>query len=110
MDIFFYEAFTEEQQALTRILGSSLSYDFSDHTVQESGDAEPPARLISIRTQSIVRPNWKGRIDGVLSRTTGFDHLKTLRATFPDPFPMGYLEEYATRAVAEHALMMIMAL
>lgn len=110
MDVFFYEAFSEEEEALVRVIGPTVSCGYARETIQESGHAEPPARLICIRTQSVVPPSWSGRIGGILSRTTGFDHLKKMQKTLSVRIPMGYLEEYATRAVAEQAVMMIMAL
>jgi len=110
IDVFFYEAFAEEEEALARILEPSVSCGYARETIQESGHSDPPSRLISVRTQSIVPPGWAGRIGGILSRTTGFDNLRTLRKAFPATVALGYLEEYATRAVAEHAIMMMFAL
>ncbi len=110
MDVFFYETFSEEEEALTRLLGTSVTSGFSRFTIQESGHSAPPARLISIRTQSVVPVDWVWNIGGILSRTTGFDHLQKLLTSYPEPIPSGYLEEYATRAVAEHAMMTVMAL
>ena len=66
--------------------------------------------MISIRTQSIVPINWAGKLDGILSRSTGYDHLKKYLETIHIQLPCGYLEEYATRAVAEHAILMMLAL
>jgi len=110
MHVYFYEAFEEEAEALRHQLGTTLSYELTSETIQESGDAEPPARLISIRTQSIIPAQWTGAIDGVLSRSTGFDHLVAYRKTLEKPIPCGYLDEYATRAVAEHAVVTLAAL
>ena len=52
MDVYFYEAFEEEADALKSLLGNQLTYDLTDKTIQEAGHITPPARLISIRTQS----------------------------------------------------------
>ena len=109
-DLFFYEAFDEEKELLARLLGSQLKYEFTSATIQESGHRFPPARLISIRTQSVIPSDWADQLDGVLSRSTGFDHLVSYSKLLRKPLPLGYLEEYATRAVAEHAIMMAMAL
>ena len=76
MDVFFYEAFEEEADALKSLLGNQLSFDLTDKTIQEAGHVTPPARLITIRTQSIVPIDWANKIDGILSRSTGYDHLK----------------------------------
>jgi len=95
---------------LGSLLGRELSYEFTSSTIQETRHKTPPARLISIRTQSIVPASWAEELDGILSRSTGFDHLLAYQAQITKHLPLGYLEEYATRAVAEHALMMAMAL
>jgi D-lactate dehydrogenase len=110
VDVYFYEAFEEEMNLLRSLLGRDLTYEFTSTTVQETRHKKPPARLISIRTQSIIPPGWAEELDGVLSRSTGFDHLVAYEAQIKKRLPLGYLEEYATRAVAEHALMMAMAL
>ena len=43
MDAFFYEAFEEEAAALQRHLPSRVHAGFTWKTIQEAGDAEPPA-------------------------------------------------------------------
>ena len=110
MDVFFYELFEEEARALMELLGSSITYDYTPKTIQESGHLAPPARIISIRTQSIVPASWADNIEGILSRSTGYDHLTAYVAKIQKPLPCGYLEEYATRAVAEQAIMLMMTL
>ena len=110
MDVYFYEAFEEEADALQSLLGNQVSYDLTDKTIQECGHGAPPARLISIRTQSVVPIDWAERIDGILSRSTGYDHLKKYLESIHAPIPCGHLDEYATRAVAEHAVLLMMAL
>ncbi len=110
MDVFFYEAFEEEAQALKRLLGNTISCDYTNLTIQESGHTSPPARIISIRTQSVVPAIWVNHIDGILSRSTGYDHLLAYLSNTQKPLPCGYLEEYATRAVAEQAIMLTMTL
>jgi D-lactate dehydrogenase len=110
MDVYFYETFEEEADALKSLLGNQLSYDLIDKTIQETGHVTPPARLISIRTQSIVPMEWANKLDGILSRSTGYDHLKKYLEISPIQIPCGHLEEYATRAVAEHAILLMIAL
>ena len=110
MDVYFYEAFEEEAVALKSLLGNQVSFDLTDKTIQEIGHVIPPARLISIRTQSIIPIDWANNLDGVLSRSTGYDHLKKYVEAIHTSLPCGYLEEYATRAVAEHAILLMMAL
>ena len=110
MDVFFYEAFEEEAEALRTLLGNQLLYEMTDKTIQEMGHEIPPARFISIRTQSVIPIPWADKLDGILSRSTGYDHLKKYLESIHQPLPCGYLEEYATRAVAEHAILLAMAL
>ncbi|MCX7887100.1 MAG: hydroxyacid dehydrogenase [Verrucomicrobiae bacterium] len=104
MHVWFYEAFEEEVEALRRYLPQQIEAGFTWKTIQESGDLLPPARLISIRTQSAIPSDWYGRLDGLLARTTGWDHLVGL------PLRCGYLPLYCNRAVAEQAMLLWMAL
>ncbi len=106
MDIFFYEAFVEEEAALRRHLPAGLSAGFARDTIQEVGHADPPARLISLRTQATLPAGWAKQVAGILTRSTGFDHLLGVK----DRVPCGYLPKYCTRAVAEQALMLWLAL
>ncbi len=110
MDVYFYEAFEEEARLIKKLIGSRLEFGLTDRTIQESGHSEPPARLISVRTQSVIPVAWQDRLDGVLSRTTGFDNLKAYRNLITRRVALGYLEEYATRAVAEQAIILLLAL
>ncbi|HOO00975.1 MAG TPA: NAD(P)-dependent oxidoreductase [Syntrophales bacterium] len=110
MEVYFYEVFAEEAEVLRDLLGTRFSWGMTDRTVQEAGHTRPPARLVCIRTQSVVPPAWAGSLDGILSRSTGYDHLLRFRGRISRPLPLGYLEEYATRAVAEHAVTLLVAL
>jgi D-lactate dehydrogenase len=109
-DVYFYEAFAEEEAELRQYLPARISAGYTDLTVQEAGHVEPPARLISIRTQSIVPADWARTLDGVLSRSTGFDHLLAYAAAAQTPVALGNLPLYCHRAVAEQAMLMWMAL
>lgn len=95
-DVVFYEVFSEEEVILRQLLPEGMNVYFTDKTAQE----EPlDAKLLSIRTQSIVPKN-----SNVLSRSTGIDHLKNhggLKTGLPN---------YASRAVAEQAVMLMMSL
>ena len=111
MRVFFYEAFEEEQRSLQQHLDRSIAAEFTWKTIQEHGAVEPPADLISIRTQSIIPPAWSAPLRGVLSRSTGYDHLIRYRqATAGAAVELGYLPLYCARAVAEHAMLLWMAL
>ncbi|HPU93674.1 MAG TPA: NAD(P)-dependent oxidoreductase [Candidatus Saccharicenans sp.] len=110
MDVYFYEAFEEEARLIEDLLRGKLLFDLTDKTIQESGHIVPPAKLISVRTQSIIPVDWQDKLDGILSRTTGFDNLKAYKKAVKRPPALGYLEEYATRAVAEQAILLMLAL
>jgi D-lactate dehydrogenase len=109
-DVYFYEAFEEEAEELRHYLPATISACYTDLTVQEAGDVEPPARLISIRTQSKVPVEWAGALDAILSRSTGFDHLLAYAAAADGRVALGNLPLYCHRAVAEQAMLMWMAL
>ncbi len=104
MEVFFYEAFEEEVEALRRHLPSGIEAGFTWKTIQENAEASPTARLISIRTQSAIPQAWFAQLDGLLARTTGFDHLIGL------PVKCGHLPLYCNREVAEQAMLLWMAL
>lgn len=105
MDVFFYEAFAEEEEALKRHLPEGCEAGFTSLTVQESGHGSPPARLISIRTQSLIPPGWTRDLQGILSRSTGYDHVLAFLLESGPRMKAGYLPLYCSRAVAEQALM-----
>ena len=109
-DVFFYEAFREETDALRKLLPTTVSAGYTDQTIQESGHTEPPARLISIRTQSQIPLNWATQLDAILARSTGYDHLVAYAAATKTPLALGYLPLYCHRDVAEQAMLMWMAL
>lgn len=109
-DVFFYEAFAEEEAELRKLLPGHINAGFADPTIQETGHTAPASRLISTRNQSRVPLAWRDKVDGILTRSTGYDHLLEF-AAMPQPAPrLGYLPLYCHRAVAEQALMMWMAL
>ncbi|RIK69999.1 MAG: hydroxyacid dehydrogenase, partial [Planctomycetota bacterium] len=108
-DVYFYEAFEEEAAALRRLLPAGISAGYTAATIQEARHADPPARLISIRTQSLP-PAWASSLDAVLSRSTGYDHLAAYARAAGRPLAFGYLPLYCHRAVAEQALLLWMAL
>ena len=110
-DVFFFEAFEEEAEALQAALPEGVSAGMTWKTIQEFGAETPPARLISVRTQSNIPTAWAEALGGILSRSTGYDHLTRYREeTGRLEFPCGYLPLYCNRAVAEQACMMWMAL
>jgi D-lactate dehydrogenase len=104
MQVYFYEAFAEEAAELKRHLPAGIEAGFTWKTIQEAGEFAPPARLISIRTQSVLPATWHDKLAGIISRTTGYDTVTGL------PVPCGYLPLYCNRAVAEQAMLLWMAL
>jgi D-lactate dehydrogenase len=108
--IYFYEAFEEEEASLRKHLPKNIKAGFTWKTIQEAGHEQPPAAIISTRTQSIYPPNWVGKLDAIISRSTGYDHLLAYRDLTQSSIKMGYLPLYCNRAVAEQALMLILVL
>jgi D-lactate dehydrogenase len=104
LDVYFYEAFKEEVESLRLRVPADWRVEFTWKTIQEAGDTDPPAQLISIRTQSTIPVRWLTKLSGVLSRTTGYDTVRSLSV------PCGYLPSYCSRAVAEQAMLLWMAL
>jgi D-lactate dehydrogenase len=110
MDVFFFEAFTEEVEAIKRFLPERIKAEFTWKTIQEYDPAEPPAPVISLRTQSIIPAQWSRDLCGILTRSTGYDHLIRYRQLTGTDVACGYLPLYCHRAVAEQALLLWMAL
>lgn len=110
-DVVFYEAFEEEAAALRRHLPAGIAARFAWQTIQEAGETAVPAPLISIRTQSVLPVSWARDLKGILTRSTGYDHLAAYRdRTGGTDVGLGYLPLYCNRAVAEHAMLLWMAL
>lgn len=111
MDVVFYEVFKEEEFFLKKHLPSSIEALFLEQTIQQSDHTRPLAPIISIRTQSKIPSAWAKNLKGVLSRSTGYDHLVRYRKEHPaETAVYGHLPEYCSRAVAEQAILLLMAL
>ncbi len=108
--VFFYEAFEEEEKALRQALGGDIKAGFSWQTIQETGHKEPPARIISTRTQSALPEAWAPELEAIISRSTGYDHLLKYREKTDSETALGYLPRYCHRAVAEQCLLLMLAL
>jgi len=109
-DVVFYEVFTEEEEALRRHLPEGVDAVYSPETVQAAGAGRPRAKLVSIRTQSVIPVSWAKELSGILTRSTGTDHLPAFRKWCGLDVPCGYLPDYCSHAVAEHAVLTAMAL
>ena len=105
-DVFFYEAFEEEADEIRKRLPGRIRAGYSSRTIQESGHDTPPAGLVSIRTQSEIPDAWATQVAGILTRSTGYDHLLDYRTRTSFLKPCGYLPLYCARAVAEQALLL----
>ncbi|MFH0880129.1 MAG: NAD(P)-dependent oxidoreductase [Lentisphaerota bacterium] len=108
--VFFYEAFEEEESFIRQFLTPRISAGFTWKTIQEYNAPTPPAPVISIRTQSVIPPEWASNMEGLLTRSTGYDHVKKYLAQTGAKMACGYLPLYCARAVAEQAMLMWMAL
>ncbi len=109
-DLFFYEAFEEEVQALKSVMDEDIKAGFSRKTIQEEAGQFPPAPLLSIRTQSVIPVSWAGHFKAILTRSTGYDHLLKYKNEVEAPIHYGYLPLYCNRAVAEQACMLWLSL
>ncbi len=109
-DVFFYEAFAEERKLLKQFLPDSIRAGFAPETIQEAGHEQPPAKVISLRTQSQIPQGWEKQVDAILSRSTGYNHLLDYRERSAFNGQLGYLPLYCNRAVAEQAMMLWMSL
>ncbi|MGD9899041.1 MAG: NAD(P)-dependent oxidoreductase [Calditrichaceae bacterium] len=110
MDVIFYEAFEEEAEAIKQYLNPDIKAGFTWKTIQEYGQNMPAAPIISIRTQSIIPVSWATLLKGILSRSTGYDHLTDYKIKSETSADCGYLPLYCNRAVAEQAMLLWMSL
>jgi len=110
-DVFFYEAFAEEEQALRQVLPATFNAGFTALTIQEyAGGQQPPAAVLSTRTQSVLPLHWGNAVEAVLTRSTGYDHLLAWQQQSGSPAVCGYLPLYCARAVGEQAALLWLAL
>lgn len=110
IDVMFYEAFAEEEQEIKKILPGDVRAGFTPQTIQEKGDSELPASVISVRTQSRIPLEWAKESKGILTRSQGYDHILAFRRKADGAAQCGFLGNYCARAVAEQAILMMMAL
>ncbi|OGX38399.1 MAG: hypothetical protein A3G91_03265 [Omnitrophica WOR_2 bacterium RIFCSPLOWO2_12_FULL_50_9] len=110
LDVVFYEMFEEEKEAIKRFLPKDVKAQFIAQTVQGQNKSFPPAKVISIRTQSRIPPSWAPHLKGILTRSQGYDHLASYCRESGIHIPCGYLGDYCSRAVAEQAVIAMMVL
>lgn len=109
-DVYFYEAFEEEQEQIKKYMPENINAGYSWKTIQEIGEHTPPAKIISTRTQSIFPLEWAKHLGAILSRSTGYDHLIRYKETTMSNIKTGYLPLYCNRSVAEQGLTLWMVL
>ena len=109
-EVMFYEAFEEEEQAIKRILPPDIQAGFTPKTIQEKGNPRLPAKLVSVRTQSRIPLDWGRSMKGILTRSQGYDHVSAFLRESKADIDCGFLGNYCARAVAEQAVLMMMAL
>lgn len=110
LDIYFYEVFKEEEAAIKRYLPDGISAGFTWKTIQENGDSVLPSKMISIRTQSQIPLDWAQELDGILTRSQGYDHILKYNKDSGVDVNFKYLDNYCSRAVAEQAVLFMMSL
>lgn len=106
LDVYFFETFSEEKKLIEQFLPKDISAGYDCGSIQESKRKDPPAKIISIRTQSIIPKQWLPHFEAILSRTTGYDHL----VNYGNHVRCGYLPLYCSRAVAEQAILLTLSL
>jgi len=109
-DVYFYEAFDEEERQLRHFLPKNITAGFTYKTIQECDHLNPPAKIISTRTQTIIPDSWLTEVNAFLTRSTGYDYYKSLRSKTDNSIQFGYLPLYCNRSVAEQAMLLWMAL
>lgn len=110
LEIVFYEIFEEEEKALKKNLSPKIHARFVSKTIQECNEAFPPAKFISVRTQSKIPRSWVPHLTGVFTRSQGYDHLVSYHQAAGKNIACGYIKEYCSRAVAEQAVLAMMVL
>ncbi|MCR4336781.1 MAG: hydroxyacid dehydrogenase [Candidatus Omnitrophica bacterium] len=110
LDVMFYEAFKEEEVLLKKYLNPKVKAKFFPQTIQEVSSKACLATVISTRTQSVISLAWAKNLSGILTRSSGYDHLERFRKQASSKIHYGYLPHYCSRAVAEQAILMILAL
>lgn len=109
-DVVFYEVFVEEGEAIERFLPHHVKARFTTQPLRPQGRICPPAKVISVRTHSRIPLLWAPHLNGILTRSRGYDHLVSYCREAGIHIACGYLGDYCSRAVAEHAVMVMMAL
>ena len=103
--VYWLESFSEEEETVKQV-SEDLEGDilFREEPVQAfEPDFFEDGSIVSIRTHSRFEPGHADRIDCVISRSTGYDHLLD-QSQVLEGLVVGSLSKYATEAVADHNL------
>lgn len=105
LDVIFFEVFAEEEKFLKKYLPPYVKAEFTGKTIQEARPSQLAVPLVSIRTQSLIPSAWSKKLKGILTRSSGYDHLLYFQRENQKDIACGYLMDYGSRAVAEHAVL-----
>lgn len=107
--IFFFELFEEEKREIIKHI-NNFQWKSTEYTLQEYDKNDfLNSEIISIRTQSIVNIDEFHNLKAIISRSTGYDHLISIKKQC-EKVKLGYLPLYCYRSVAEHCFFMIFCL
>lgn len=107
--ICWFESFSEEEETVKQVSDRHPDIHFFEGPVQNIESGKLPDQVIyTIRTHSKFKQVHLDRAECIISRSTGYDHLLEVSDTCN--IPIGYLNEYATTAVAEQNLTLALAL
>jgi len=99
--IIWAESFAEEEEKTKSLLTGLTKVEFYRQPLHEiDADLIPPGSLAVIRTHSKITKSIQPRLAGILTRSTGYDHLTEITGKIP----AGYLPDYATSAVTNYNL------
>jgi D-lactate dehydrogenase len=110
LDVMFYEVFQKEKEALLKFLPRTLNVEFTSNSIQENNQTELNAKVISIRTQSQIPSAWSHDVEGIISRSQGFDHLIQYKEETQCSVSCGFLVDYCAYAVAEQVILNMLML
>ncbi len=110
IDVVFFEVFEEERNLFEKSCPSHIKAEFRKETIQESHIKKCPSSLISIRTQSKIPESWSGNLQGILTRSTGYEYVYKYCKKTKSEALCGYLPSYCSRAVGEQAILLMMSL
>lgn len=109
-DVVLYEVFEEEKIFLKECMPLEIKAKYISATIQEKEQKNLLSSLISVRTQSLIPKEWASSVSGILTRSTGYEHVLAYQKGTNTKALCGYLPSYCARAVAEQAILLMMGL